>query len=78
MTNPDVRLLLGQVLTDFGYVITEAHDASAARTAVRLEQFDAILLDVWMLRRRRHHTSQTVERSEYANSGVYAVSPWFD
>jgi two-component system nitrogen regulation response regulator NtrX len=45
---PDVRLLLGQVLTDFGYVITEAHDASAARTAVRLEQFDAILLDVWM------------------------------
>ena len=45
---PDVRLLLGQVLTDFGYVVTEAHDASAARTAVRLEQFDAILLDVWM------------------------------
>ena len=45
---PDVRLLLGQVLTDFGYVVTEAHDAAAARTAVRLEQFDAVLLDVWM------------------------------
>ncbi len=45
---PDVRLLLGQVLTDFGYVVTEAHDAAAARTAVRLEEFDAVLLDVWM------------------------------
>ena len=45
---PDVRLLLGQVLTDFGYVVTEAHDAAAARTAVRLEHFDAVLLDVWM------------------------------
>ncbi len=45
---PDIRQLIGQILTDHDYLVTEVHDASAARTAVRLEQFDAILLDIWM------------------------------
>jgi len=45
---PDIRQLIGQILSDHDYLVTEVHDAVAARTAVRLEQFDAILLDIWM------------------------------
>lgn len=45
---PDIRQLIGEILTDFDYVVTEVHDAAAARTAVRLQKFDAILLDIWM------------------------------
>ena len=45
---PDIRNLIGDILTDEGYKIEVAHDASAARTAVRIAQFDAILLDIWM------------------------------
>lgn len=45
---PDIRQLIGEILTDFDYAVTEVHDAAAARTAVRLQQFDAILLDIWM------------------------------
>ncbi len=45
---PDIRQLIGEILSDFNYVVTEVHDAAAARTAVRLQQFDAILLDIWM------------------------------
>ena len=45
---PDIRQLIGQLLTDDDYFVTEVHDAAAARTAVRLESFDAILLDIWM------------------------------
>ncbi|MYI88965.1 MAG: sigma-54-dependent Fis family transcriptional regulator [Gammaproteobacteria bacterium] len=45
---PDIRQLIGEILTDFDYVVTEVHDAAAARTAVRLQEFDAILLDIWM------------------------------
>ena len=45
---PDIRQLIGEILTDFDYVVTEVHDAAAARTAVRLQNFDAILLDIWM------------------------------
>ena len=45
---PDIRNLIGQILGDFGYVVTEVHDAAAARNAVRIQQFDAVLLDIWM------------------------------
>lgn len=45
---PDIRQLIGEILSDFDYVVTEVHDAAAARAAVRLQQFDAILLDIWM------------------------------
>ncbi len=45
---PDIRQLIGEILGDFDYVVTEVHDAAAARTAVRLQQFDVILLDIWM------------------------------
>lgn len=45
---PDIRQLIGEILTDFNYLVTEVHDAAAARTAVRLQQFDAVLLDIWM------------------------------
>ncbi len=45
---PDIRQLIGEILTDFDYAVTEVHDAAAARTAVRLQRFDAILLDIWM------------------------------
>ncbi len=45
---PDIRQLIGQLLEDDNYLVTEVHDAAAARTAVRMERFDAILLDIWM------------------------------
>ena len=45
---PDIRQLIGQILEDFDYRVTEVHDANAARRAVRFEKFDAILLDIWM------------------------------
>ncbi len=45
---PDIRQLIGEILSDFNYLVTEVHDAAAARTAVRLQQFDAVLLDIWM------------------------------
>ena len=45
---PDIRQLIGEILSDFDYAVTEVHDAAAARTAVRLQNFDAILLDIWM------------------------------
>ncbi len=45
---PDIRQLIGQLLEDDNYLVTEVHDAAAARTAVRMEKFDAILLDIWM------------------------------
>lgn len=45
---PDIRQLIGEILSDFDYSVTEVHDAAAARTAVRLQKFDAVLLDIWM------------------------------
>ncbi len=45
---PDIRQLIGEILSDFDYLVTEVHDAAAARTAVRLQKFDAVLLDIWM------------------------------
>ena len=44
----DIRELVADILGDYNYAVTTAHDASAARTAVRLEKFDAILLDIWL------------------------------
>ena len=44
----DIRNLLYEMLTDVGYRVEVVHDAVAARTAVRLNQFDLILLDIWM------------------------------
>ncbi len=45
---PDIRRLIGEILSDFNYIVTEVHDAAAARSAVRLQRFDAVLLDIWM------------------------------
>ena len=44
----DIRELVADILGDYNYAVTTAHDASAARSAVRLEKFDAILLDIWL------------------------------
>ncbi len=45
---PDIRHLIADILEDFDYVVTAAHDAASARAAVRHDQFDAILLDIWL------------------------------
>jgi len=45
---PDIRQLIGEILVDFGYLVTEVHDAAAARAATRAQSFDAVLLDIWM------------------------------
>lgn len=44
----DIRELVADILEDCGYAVTTVHDASAASSAVRLGQFDAILLDIWL------------------------------
>ncbi len=44
----DIRELVADILEDYGYAVTTVHDASAASSAVRLGQFDAILLDIWL------------------------------
>ena len=44
----DIRELIADILSDYDYAVTTVHDAAAARTAVRLNRFDAILLDIWL------------------------------
>lgn len=45
---PDIRHMIGETLSDEGYRVTAVHDANAARTAARLDPYDAIILDIWM------------------------------
>jgi DNA-binding NtrC family response regulator len=44
----DIRALLAEILTDEGYSVTTAADATEARAARRSGEFDLILLDIWM------------------------------
>jgi DNA-binding NtrC family response regulator len=44
----DIRALIQDILTDEGYGVTGAADASEARSARAERKFDLILLDIWM------------------------------
>lgn len=44
----DIRALIQDILSDEGYDVTVAADASEARTAREDAEFDLILLDIWM------------------------------
>ncbi len=44
----DIRALIQEILTDEGYGVTVAADASEARDARAEQKFDLILLDIWM------------------------------
>ncbi len=44
----DIRALIKDILSDEGYGVTVAGDASAARDARTAKKFDLILLDIWM------------------------------
>ncbi|MDE0309796.1 MAG: sigma-54 dependent transcriptional regulator [Acidiferrobacterales bacterium] len=44
----DIRDVIADILEDYGYHVTSVHDAAAASSAVRLNRFDAILLDIWL------------------------------
>jgi DNA-binding NtrC family response regulator len=44
----DIRALIKDILTDEGYGVTVAADASEARNARAERKFDLILLDIWM------------------------------
>ncbi len=44
----DIRALIQDILSDEGYGVTVAADASEARTERSLRKFDLILLDIWM------------------------------
>jgi two-component system nitrogen regulation response regulator NtrX len=44
----DIRALIQDILTDEGYGVTVAADASEARSARTERKFDLILLDIWM------------------------------
>ena len=44
----DIRALIDEILSDEGYNVTVAADASEARAAREQEKFDLVLLDIWM------------------------------
>ena len=44
----DIRALIDEILSDEGYDVTVAADAAEARTARDQEDFDLVLLDIWM------------------------------
>ena len=44
----DIRALIQDILTDEGYGVTAAADASEARSARAERKYDLILLDIWM------------------------------
>lgn len=44
----DIRALIDEILSDEGYEVTVAGDASEARTARDEDKFDLVLLDIWM------------------------------
>jgi DNA-binding NtrC family response regulator len=44
----DIRALIDEILSDEGYDVTVAADASEARAARDQEKFDLVLLDIWM------------------------------
>ena len=44
----DIRALISDILSDEGYGVTVAADASEARAARESERFDLVLLDIWM------------------------------
>ncbi|MBX2824142.1 MAG: sigma-54 dependent transcriptional regulator [Gammaproteobacteria bacterium] len=45
---PDIRSLLQEILEDEGYDVSVAETAESARTAVREQTPDLVLLDIWM------------------------------
>ncbi|MBT8084841.1 MAG: sigma-54-dependent Fis family transcriptional regulator [Woeseia sp.] len=44
----DIRALISEILIDEGFSVTVAEDAAAAREARTADQFDLVLLDIWM------------------------------
>ena len=45
---PDIRILLKEILEDEGFEVTAAENAAQARDARRMRRPDLILLDIWM------------------------------
>ena len=45
---PDIRLLLKEILEDEGFAVSVAENAAQAREARRSRRPDLILLDIWM------------------------------
>ena len=44
----DIRALIDEILSEEGYEVTVAADASEARAAREVSRFDLVLLDIWM------------------------------
>ena len=44
----NIRVLLEEILSEEGYEVTTAEDAAAARSAKSNQDFDLVLLDIWM------------------------------
>ena len=44
----DIRALIDEILSEEGYNVTVAADATAARDAVSENKFNLVLLDIWM------------------------------
>jgi two-component system, NtrC family, nitrogen regulation response regulator NtrX len=44
----NIRALIDEILSEEGYSVTTAADAAAARAARKEQEFDLVLLDIWM------------------------------
>ena len=44
----NIRALIEEILSEEGYDVTTAADAKEARSARKRQEFDLILLDIWM------------------------------
>jgi len=45
---PDIRNVVKDILEDEGYLVTMAADADNARQLFSADDFDLVLLDIWM------------------------------
>ena len=44
----NIRALIDEILSEEGYDVTTAADAKEARSARKRQDFDLVLLDIWM------------------------------
>lgn len=65
---PDIRDIVREILEDEGYVAATAENAEVGRELQRTEQFDLVLLDIWM-----PGTDGITLLKEWVDSGVLDV-----
>ena len=57
---PDIALLVRDILEDEGFTVSVARDATEAREARRARRPNLVLLDIWLPGHRRHLSARRV------------------